>query len=171
MPRSTRAAAKCLTELSQLVEIGVEHILITGIPDVGLIPDYDLQTRADGYVLDGAEIERSAAATEFSIYLDTLIRTDVVPALEAMGATVTYVPLMDYVDANGSLVTGALSANLPTIAALHGLTTEELTGNLLEHQRAAVLRRRPPQRARPTRCSAPTCMRSSTARRGSRSCR
>ena len=41
---------------------------------------------------------------------------------------------MDYVDASGNLVTGALNANLPTIAALHGLTTEELTDNLLQHQ-------------------------------------
>ena len=51
-----------------------------------------------------------------------------------MGANVTYVPLMDYVDANGNLVVGALSANLPTIASLHGLTTAELANNLLQHK-------------------------------------
>jgi hypothetical protein len=77
---------------------------------------------------------RSAAATDYSIYLDTLIRTQVVPALQAMGATITYVPLMDYVDASGNLVLGALSANLPTIAVLHGLTTEELSNNLLTYK-------------------------------------
>ena len=77
---------------------------------------------------------RSAAATDYSIYLDTLIRTEVVPALQALGATVTYVPLMDYVDASGNLVTGALNANLGTIAALHGLTVDELSGNLLQYQ-------------------------------------
>src|SRR5918993_672480 len=125
------AAAKMLTELSQLVDIGVHHILITGIADVGIIPNYD----DDGNgVLEGAELVRSAAATDYSQYLDTLIRTEVVPALEAMGADVTYVPLMDYVDANGNLVTGALNANLPTIAALHGLTTEELSNNLLQYR-------------------------------------
>ncbi len=130
------AAAQYFTELSQLFAMGARHFVITGVPDVGLIPDYDLQNPGQpGYnVLDGAEIERSAAATEFSIYLDAAIRNIVVSALEDMGATVTYVPLMDYVDANGILVTGALSANLPTIAALHGLTTEELTGNLLEYR-------------------------------------
>ncbi|MEO6581242.1 MAG: SGNH/GDSL hydrolase family protein, partial [Sphingomicrobium sp.] len=125
------AAARLLTELSQLIDIGVHNILITGVPDVGLIPKYDV----DGnLLLDLTELSRSAAATEYSIYLDTLIRTEVVPALQALGATVTYVPLMDYVDASGNLVTGALYANLPTIAALHGLTVDELSGNLLEYQ-------------------------------------
>ena len=125
------AADKFLHELEQLVDIGVKNILITGIPDVGLIPKYDVNGNA---VLEGSEAVRSAAATQYSQYLDYLIRTEVVPALIADGATVTYVPLMDYVDQNGTHVTGALSANLPTIAALHGLTTEELSENLLEHQ-------------------------------------
>ena len=126
-----KAADKLYTELSQLVEMGAQHLLITGVPDVGLIPKYD---RDGNLVLDAAELLRSAAATEYSIYLDTLIRTEVVPALQALGATVTYVPLMDYTDASGNLVTGALSANLGTIAALHGLTADELSDNLLAHQ-------------------------------------
>lgn len=126
-----RAADKLYTELSQLVEMGAQNILITGVPDVGLIPKYD---RDGNLVLDAAELLRSDAATDFSIYLDTQIRTEVVPALQALGATVTYVPLMDYTDASGNLVTGALSANLATIAALHGLTTDELSDNLLLHQ-------------------------------------
>jgi phospholipase/lecithinase/hemolysin len=125
------AADKLLHELTQLIEIGVQNILITGIPDVGLIPQYD---RDGNLVLEGAEALRSAAATKYSIYLDTLIRTEVVPALQALGAVVTYVPLMDYVDASGNLVTGALNANLGTIAALHGLTVDELSGNLLQYQ-------------------------------------
>ena len=120
-----------LTELSGLVGKGVENILITGIADVGLIPKYDLNGNE---ILDGAELARSAAATQYSQYLDFLIRTKVVPALIQQGATVTYVPLMDYVDQNGTHVSGALNALLPTIAALHGLTTEELSQNLLEHQ-------------------------------------
>jgi Ca2+-binding RTX toxin-like protein len=126
-----KAADKLFTELSQLVDMGAVNLLITGVPDVGLIPRYD---RDGNLVLDATELQRSEAATEYSIYLDTLIRTEVIPALEAMGATVTYVPLMDYVDASGNLVTGALNANLPTIAALNGLTTEELSNNLLQHQ-------------------------------------
>jgi phospholipase/lecithinase/hemolysin len=118
-------------ELSQLIGDGARNICITGLADVGLIPRYDRD--GDG-VLNATEQMRSAAATDYSIYLDTLIRTQVVPALQALGATVTYVPLMDYVDGNGNLVAGALSANLPTIAALHGLTTEELSNNLLTYK-------------------------------------
>jgi phospholipase/lecithinase/hemolysin len=118
-------------ELSQLIGDGARNICITGIADVGLIPRYDRD--GDGF-LDATEQMRSAAATDYSVYLDTLIRTQVVPALQAMGATFTYVPLMDHVDANGNLVVGALNANLPTIAALHGLTTEELSNNLLTYK-------------------------------------
>ena len=73
--------------------------MITGVPDVGLIPKYD---RNGNGVLEGDELARSKAATEYSQYLDYLIRTEVVPALIAMGATVTYVPLMDYVDQDGT---------------------------------------------------------------------
>jgi len=118
-------------ELSQLIGDGARNICITGLANVGIIPRYDRD--GDG-VLNATEQMRSAAATDYSIYLDTLIRTQVVPALQAQGATVTYVPLMDYVDANGHLVAGALSANLPTIAALHGLTTKELSNNLLTYK-------------------------------------
>jgi phospholipase/lecithinase/hemolysin len=125
------AAAKMLHELLQLVDIGAHNLMITGVPDVGLIPKYDLN---DNCVLDGAEIGRSAAATAYSQYLDTLIRTEVIPALQAAGAMVTYVPLMDYTDANGTKVTGALNAILPELAALHGLTPAELSNNLLQHQ-------------------------------------
>jgi phospholipase/lecithinase/hemolysin len=126
-----KCADQLLHELGQLIDDGVHNILITGIPDVGLIPRYDIN---DNGVLDGLELQRSAAATEYSQYLDTLIRTEVVPALQARGATITYVPLMNYTDAFGHEVTGALAANLPTIAALHGLTAAELEQNLLQHQ-------------------------------------
>ncbi|HVJ70663.1 MAG TPA: SGNH/GDSL hydrolase family protein [Sphingomicrobium sp.] len=126
-----RCADKLLHELGQIVDDGAVNIVITGIADVGLIPHYD--RNGDG-VLDATEQMRSDAATQYSIYLDTLIRTEVVPALQAMGANVTYVPLMDYVDADGNVVVGALNANLPTIAYLHGLTTEELSSNLLQYK-------------------------------------
>ena len=125
------AADKMLHEIAQLVDIGARNILITGVPDVGIIPKYDLN---GNNVLDGAEVARSAAATDYSIYLDTLIRTQVVPALQALGASVTYVPLMDYQDSAGNVVAGTLSKILPEIAALHGLTTAELAGNLLGHR-------------------------------------
>jgi Ca2+-binding RTX toxin-like protein len=125
------AADKMLHELSQLLDIGVHNLLITGVPDVGLIPKYDVN---GNLVLDGAETARSAAATQYSQYLDYLIRTKVVPALTAEGANVTYVPLMDYVDKDGTHVTGALNALLPEIAALNGLPSAELSQNLLKYQ-------------------------------------
>ena len=126
-----RCATQLLNELRQIVDDGAHNIVITGIADVGLIPHYDRD--GDG-LLDATEQMRSHAASEYSIYLDALIRSQVVPALRATGANVTYVPLMDSVDINGNIVAGALDANLPMIAYLHGLTTEELASNLLAHK-------------------------------------
>jgi Ca2+-binding RTX toxin-like protein len=50
-----------------------------------------------------------------------------------MGATVTYVPMMDY-QQNGVTVTGGLSAILPTLEALNGLAPGTLTSDLLAHR-------------------------------------
>ena len=133
------AAEDMLWEIGQVVEDGAHNIVITGLANVGLIPRYDRYpdnnpdgSEGDG-VLDATEQMRSAAATNYSIYLDALIRNEVVPGLQAMGANVTYVPLMDYNQA-GVSVQGALNANMPTLAALNGLTTAELAGNLLAHK-------------------------------------
>lgn len=132
-----RAAARVLRELSQLFDLGARHFLITGIPDVGLIPRYDVDGNR---VLDSdpenmGELERSQIATEYSIYLDTLIREEVVPALQELGANVTYVPLADVFNPEGEFVEqGVLQKILPTIAALHDLPLSELEDNLLDHQ-------------------------------------
>ncbi len=127
------AAQSMLTEFSEIMDVGARNFLITGVPDVGLIPRYD--DNGNG-VLDGVEVARSAAATQYSAYLDNLIRTYVVPALEARGATVTYVPIMGpaYTDSAGRVIQPGLGAVLPEIAALHGLTTDQLTNNLLQYQ-------------------------------------
>lgn len=125
------AADKMLHELQQLADAGVKNLLITGIADVGLIPKYDL----DGnHMLQGSELARSQAGTLYSQYLDGLIRSQVLPALQSRGLNVTYVPLMDYTAHNGTQVTGALSAILPELAALNGLTVGDLTQHLLDHQ-------------------------------------
>lgn len=134
------SAQKMLHELSQLVAIGVKNILITGIPDVGLVARYD---RDGNNLLDATEQMRADAATEYSQYLDMLIRTVVVPALEGQGAVVTYVPIMDYVDeVTGQAVTGALNANMQTLAFLNGIqpnepgetAAQELAQNLLTYE-------------------------------------
>ncbi len=127
------AAQSMLTELSEIHDVGARNILITGVPDVGLIPRYDVNGNG---VLDGAEIARSAAATDYSAYLDNLIRTHVVPGAQALGMNVTYVPIMGpaYTDSTGRVIQPGLDAVLPEIAALHGLTTEQLASNLLQYQ-------------------------------------
>ena len=127
------AASTMLYELNELLGLGVHNLLITGVPNVGLIPAYDLNSND---VLGPIESARSAAATDYSAYLDNLIRTEVVPALQAAGANVTYVPIMGpaYTDSNGRVIQAGLDAVLPEIAALHGLTPAQLTSNLLQYQ-------------------------------------
>ena len=138
-----RSAAELLSELSQLASRGLQHIVLTGIPDVGLIPRYDVD--GDG-VLDGSngegggwkgyleEFHFAKRASEYSAYLDELIRTEVIPQLEAMGVTVDYIPLANVTDPDGNVIEqGALEAILPTIAALNGLTVEAMKADWLEY--------------------------------------
>lgn len=127
------AASTMLYELNELIGVGVHNLLITGVPNVGLIPAYDLNGND---LLGPLESVRSAAATDYSAYLDNLIRTQVVPALQAAGSNVTYVPIMGpaYTDSSGRVIQPGLDAVMPEIAALHGLTTEQLTSNLLQYQ-------------------------------------
>ncbi len=113
-------AQQLIHELVQLIDDGARNFLITGCADVGFIPDYDID---NNNVLDASEQLRSDTATAYSEYLDLLIRTEVVPALEAQGATVTYVSMMD-----------GLDAVLPTIEALNGLAPGTLTSDLLSHR-------------------------------------
>lgn len=48
------SAAELLQELTQLISRGLQQIVLTGIPDVGLIPRYEVD--GDG-VLDGAHLQ------------------------------------------------------------------------------------------------------------------
>lgn len=136
-------AQQLIHELSQLITTGVKNILITGIPDVGLVARYDvdgdnmldpdIDLDGDGVIDVVSEAGRAAAATEYSEYLDALIRNEVIPALEARGAVVTYAPIMDHVTPSGQLVQGALNANLATLEALNGLQPGDLSDRLLQH--------------------------------------
>lgn len=125
-----QAADKLAHELGQLIDEGARNFLITGIADVGLIPDYDIDHSNS---LDATEQMRADAATLYSQYLDGLIRTQVVPALQAMGATITYVPMMDY-QSGIATVTGGLNAILPTLEALYHLQPGTLTTDLLTYR-------------------------------------
>ena len=140
-------ALQLIHELTQLINSGARYFLITGVPDVGLIAKYDDEPGQPGYgALEGEEIARSAAATQYSQYLDNLIQTQVVPALvDALVARgvprataetmINYVQIMDHQDALGNVTsTGALSAVLPMLEALHGLPSGELSSNWFAHQ-------------------------------------
>lgn len=137
------AAEELLDELSQLVSIGGQHILIAGIPDVGIIPRYD--TNGNGVLdtdpLDGpdgtepSELARSETATAYSAYLDDLVRSEVLPALAEQGARVTYVPLANVTDDFGAVTSeGALPLVLPVLAALNGLETGALAEDILAYR-------------------------------------
>lgn len=140
-------AQQLIHEISQLIALGVRNIVITGVPDVGLIPKYDDAPGMPGYgALEGEEIARSEAATRYSQFLDELIQDEVVPALidalVAQGvsradaeAMVHYIQIMDHTSADGTVTsTGALSAVTPTLEYLHGLPEGELAANPFAHQ-------------------------------------
>jgi Ca2+-binding RTX toxin-like protein len=70
-------------EVGQLIKAGVRHILVTGVPDVGIQPGYN--GTAD-------EALRRAAATQYGQMLDTMIRTEIDQLRKAHpGVTITYV--------------------------------------------------------------------------------
>ena len=131
--RLQRAADELFDEMREIVARGGQHFFLAGLPDVGIIPRYDLDGDREldgGNLLGGtSEQDRAAAATRYAAHLDALIREEVVPALEALGATVTYVPL-----ASNAGEAGALEAILPTIAETYGLDVEDLRANLLAYQ-------------------------------------
>ena len=140
-------AAEMTDELLQMIQGGAYNIVITGIPDCGLIPAYD---RDNNDALNATEKLRSGAATEYSLYLDNLVRNQVVPtlkqALQDRGIDpnkIVYTPLMDYQNGSGQPVIGALNANMPTLALLHNVTpppdfvgtpAQYLASHLLEYQ-------------------------------------
>jgi lysophospholipase L1-like esterase len=102
-----RAANEIYEEVSQLIDIGVRNIVITGIPDVGMIPRYDLGPNPDR-VLTGVELERSQTATLYSAMLDGMLQQQIALLRAAFPtADITYVSLTDAVD--------------QSIAALEGL--------------------------------------------------
>jgi phospholipase/lecithinase/hemolysin len=61
-------AAEFIEEIRQVIDIGVDHILITGVPDVGLQPYYN--GLAD-------EAQRRAVATEYCRMLDGMIQAEI----------------------------------------------------------------------------------------------
>ncbi|HEX8256503.1 MAG TPA: SGNH/GDSL hydrolase family protein [Allosphingosinicella sp.] len=81
------AAQEMHEEVGDLIRAGVRHVVVTGIPDVGMIPEYN--GLAD-------EAARRAAATEYSAILDGMIQ-DYLGQLRVQypAATIHYVSLTD----------------------------------------------------------------------------
>jgi Ca2+-binding RTX toxin-like protein len=91
-----KAANEFNEEVRQLIEIGVTHLVVTGVPDVGLIPKYDLN---GDEVLTGDELIRSQTASEYSAMLDSLMQQQIALLSAAYpSADITYVSLTEATD-------------------------------------------------------------------------
>src|SRR4030095_5524613 len=77
----TRAADEYIEEVRQTIEMGANHILLTGIPDIGIQPYYNGSTD---------EAARRAVATQYAAMLDGMIK-DRLGQLNTAGVTITYV--------------------------------------------------------------------------------
>jgi phospholipase/lecithinase/hemolysin len=81
------AAAEVADEVAQLFRFGARHILVTGIPDVGLVPEYT------GSVDEAA---RRALATEYAHRLDALVKEALSRMVLPEGSNVYSHSLFDY---------------------------------------------------------------------------
>lgn len=80
-----KAANEYIEEVRQTIEIGAQHILLVGIPDIGIQPFYN-----------GTESEaaRRAVATEYAEILDGMIQAQLGELAEP-GVTIHYIPFAD----------------------------------------------------------------------------
>lgn len=102
-----RAASELHEEVADLIALGARHIVVTGVPDVGMIPQYDVN--GDG-VLTGDELSRSQLATSYAEQLDAMIQQQLEQLRAAYPeADIHYVSLTD-----------ATSDNLAMLESLYG---------------------------------------------------
>ncbi len=113
-----RAAERFNEEVRQLIDIGVTNIVVTGIPDVGIIPGYDIDNDRQ---LTGVELQRSQTATQYSALLDGLLQEQIGLLRAAHpGANITFVSLTDATD-----------ENLASLGALYGRPIDPLADQQL----------------------------------------
>jgi len=108
-----KAAQELQAEISELIAIGARHFVVTGMPDVGIIPDYD------GLVDEAA---RRTAATQYSALLDGMIQS-------ALAALRTAYPAVQLHFVSLTEATATILANLEQIYApadLYPLDESEL---------------------------------------------
>jgi len=85
----TAIAAEIADEVAQLYQFGARHVLVMGIPDVGLIPYY-------AGAVD--EAGRRGLASEYSTRLDGLVRTALEGLTLPAGAVLHGYSLLDFAD-------------------------------------------------------------------------
>ena len=113
-----RAADRFNEEVRQLIDIGVVNIVVTGIPNVGMIPRYDIDGDEQ---LTGVELTRSQTATQYSGLLDGMLQQQIGLLRAAHpGATITYVSLTD-----------ATEENLAALEVLYGRPIDPLADQQL----------------------------------------
>lgn len=76
------AAQELLAQVGFLYSIGAQNVIVTGVPDVGLIPRYDDEAR-------------SALASAYSLQFDTLVRAALADLMETLGDQLLYFSLLD----------------------------------------------------------------------------
>lgn len=93
LSRLDAAAEELNEEIGQLVAIGARNIVVTGIPDLGIIPRYN-DAPDEG--------ERRAAVTEYAQLLDTRLQSEVQQLQAANPAAAIH--YVDLVDATSTIV-------------------------------------------------------------------
>lgn len=85
--RLNSAASEIAGEVQELFQAGARHILVTGIPNVGLLPDYIGTT---------GEAQRRTLATAYSVQLDDLVAGKLAALSLPAGADLTRASLIDF---------------------------------------------------------------------------
>jgi Ca2+-binding RTX toxin-like protein len=81
------AAVEMADEVQQLFQFGARHILVTGVPDVGVVPEYAGSVN---------EASRRALATDYSHRLDALVKNALSHMVLPEGSRLYSYSLMDY---------------------------------------------------------------------------
>ena len=131
-----RAADRFNEEVRQLIDIGAVNIVVTGIPDVGIIPRYDVN---NDKLLTGVELQRSQTATQYSALLDAMLQEQIGLLREAHpGANITYVSLTEATDENIAALEALYGRPIDPLADQHLLFVDQIHPNAQVHSLLAA---------------------------------